>query len=210
VTDVATLFAFLRKLYAEEQEKSVVLFKPQMTIRQAKLEYQKRINEQARIIHDMAMRRMISEVPNQGDSTMSTLGDQLRQIAAQIDAGGDGSGGTMVVPGPNGLAIVDGVVLAIDEPIRADWKVSMEARVMLSQGRIGREPSNAYDSGLPKRSPAGYPMVYGIGAFGPQAPGRVSYDGQTFANDGEVESYKVEIAKRPPPGSGRDFSPHPG
>jgi len=141
---------------------------------------------------------------------MSTIAQQLRDIANQLEGGEAGNPVGMIAPGPNGLAVIDGVVLAIDEPIRADWKVSMEARVVCSQGRIGAEPSNAYDSGLPKRSPAGYPMVYGIGAFGPAAPGRVKYDGATFANDAEVEAYKVEIAKRPPPGSGRDFSPAPG
>jgi hypothetical protein len=112
-----------------------------------------------------------------------------------------GSGGTPVVgemvhPGPNGLAIVDGLAMAIDEPIRADWKASMEARVMLAQGRIGYEPSNAFNSGLPKRSPRGYPMVYGVGQYGPQPPGRVVYDGQTHDDDSAVEQYKAAVRVR--------------
>jgi hypothetical protein len=159
VTDVATLFAFLRDLYARHQ----------------------------------------------GGSTMTTIAEQLREIANQLEGQEPGSGVGLIYPGPNGLAIVDGVVLAIDEPIRADWKVSMEARAVCASGRIGAEPSNAYNSGLPKRSPAGYPMVYGVGAFGPQAPGRVRYGQDTFANDAEVEEYKQRVAARRP--STDRFSP---
>lgn len=146
------------------------------------------------------------------DLTLEAISKKLDDVLDKLDAltvGAPPSAPSeFIVPGPNGLALVDGVVLAIDEPIRADYKVSMESRVICAQGRIGREPSNAFDSGLPKRSPAGYPMVYGVGMYGPVAPGRVAYDGSTFVNDAEVATYKEAVAKRPPPGSGRDFSPY--
>jgi len=144
---------------------------------------------------------------------MPTIAEQLRQIADELDnqAGAPDSTGR-IAPGPNGLAIIDGLVFAIDEPIRADWKASMENRVFLAQGRIGFEPSNAFNSGLPKRSPAGYPMVYGIGQYGPQAPGRVVYDGQTHDDDAAVERYKAAVRVRDAnqAAAGGRFSPYGG
>lgn len=113
----------------------------------------------------------------------------------------------LIYPGPNGLAIIQGWVFAIDEPIAADWKPSMEAvEKMARYGRIGADPSNAFDSGLPKRSSiTSTPMFYPVGQYGPTPPGRLMYGGSTFADEAELAEYKARVIAYP--GTGGSFSP---
>lgn len=48
----------------------------------------------------------------------------------------------------------------------------------------------------PDFSPSGYPLVYAIDRNGHRLPNpRVYFDAQTFANDAEVATYKVEVVK---------------
>ena len=118
------------------------------------------------------------------------IAQQLRALANDLDGTTD-TGPGLIYPGPNGLVIIGGWVFAIDEPIAGDWKPSFELVERAARyGRIGVDPSNAFDSGLPKRSPSGYPMVYPVGMFGPAAPGRIAYGSQTFKDEAELADHK--------------------
>lgn len=120
-----------------------------------------------------------------------TIADQLRSLASQLDS--QPAASEYVGPG---LVVIGGAALTVDEPIRADWEPPLVTVEMTRYGRVGYEPSNAFDSGLPKRSPAGYPMAYAVGQYGPQGPGRVMFSDVTHDDDAAVELFKRTRAER--------------
>lgn len=95
-----------------------------------------------------------------------------------------------------GLVTIGGATFYCDEPIARDWEPSLVLRQLTQNGHVGSEPSNAFDSGLPKRSPAGYPMHYPVGQYGPQLPGRVLFADSSFQSDSEVVAYQNARAAR--------------
>jgi len=97
---------------------------------------------------------------------------------------------------------VDGNQYLLFEPLNPDWKSSPTDRVFGGSGPSGpflKDPSNG-DATHSRRSPAGYPLHYGISGDGSVfegMPPRIFYDGQTFASDAEVEDYKARTAVKP-------------
>jgi len=93
------------------------------------------------------------------------------------------------------ILVRNGVNVMAAEWISDLWLPSMEAWVFGHQpGTSVGEPSNA-PAGLPRRSAAGYPLIYAIGGDG-QAVGapRVSFNGVTHDNDAAILTY-VEAMK---------------
>ncbi len=60
-----------------------------------------------------------------------------------------------------------------------------------------RNPYSNAPANYPDTSRTGYPLFYPIGGDGlPTGPGRLWYDGQTFADEIEVETYKLRARAR--------------
>ena len=82
----------------------------------------------------------------------------------------------------------DGARFMAALPINPNWKPSQYARIF-GRNMVLPDPSNA-PKGQPMRSPAGYPLTYMI----PERPPRVLYGDSTFADDGQVERFRAELA----------------
>jgi hypothetical protein len=121
------------------------------------------------------------------------IAQQLRALADQLEGG---PGGGMVGPG---IVAIGNAAINLAEPVNADWQPGLSAQQFSQQGSIVREPSNAPE-GMPRRSPAGYPLHYpGVrwDGFGvPIGPAQVMFDDVTFPDDNAVVAYKAASAVR--------------
>lgn len=88
-----------------------------------------------------------------------------------------------------------GVTYLLKAPLANNYEPSMYAKMFGgSPGTHVFDPSNAPD-GYALRSPAGYPLAYGIGGDGkPVGEPRVSWGDNTFANDAEIADYIARLA----------------
>jgi hypothetical protein len=148
---------------------------------------------------------------------LNDIAARLRELVAAIETGAPSQpvgAGPLLIPGPDGVVTLPeyGIRLLVDEPLAADWRPSTLFRTLYTSAtRIGREPSNApFDGSLPKRSPAGYPLVYSKDSTGKRvAPGRVAFGDQTFKDDAELAVWRkaVDASTETLKGYGHKFSP---
>lgn len=115
---------------------------------------------------------------------------QLLDIAHRLTLLATGESPALVpVPLPDPyprVVTVDGARFMLSAPVNPLWKPSQYGR-MFGQRTVLPEPSNA-QPGQPLRSPAGYPLVYGVGAP------RLLYGDSSFADDAKVAEYIAAVA----------------
>jgi hypothetical protein len=95
------------------------------------------------------------------------------------------------------MVTINGATIALLEPISARWKPSLTDQLLTQYGKHGADPSDA-GPGQPRRSPAGFPLVYT--PFGP----RVLHNGQVFADDAAVEAWEAAVAQTAATSAARD------
>jgi hypothetical protein len=94
---------------------------------------------------------------------------------------------------------VNGAHFMLDEPLNPDWRPGPTDHVFGSGSNYLADPSNGTGGAFPRRSPAGYPLVYGIEGDGtPSArlPARVLYGGTTHDDDAAVKVWIERSAAR--------------
>lgn len=117
------------------------------------------------------------------------LAQQLKSIAYQLIAVATGESVAPTEPAVEypRVVTVDGARFMVSAPLNPLWKPSQYGR-MFGARMVLNEPSNA-QPGQALRSPAGYPLVYGIGEP------RILYGDSTFADDGKVAEYIAAVAE---------------
>jgi len=96
-----------------------------------------------------------------------------------------------------GTVTINGATIALLEPISARWKPSLTDQLLTRYGRQGADPSDA-GPGQPRRSPAGFPLVYTPWGA------KVLHNGQTFADDAAVEAWEEAVARQDAANATRD------
>jgi hypothetical protein len=92
-----------------------------------------------------------------------------------------------------------GAHFMLEEPLNPDWRPGPTDHVFGSGSNYLADPSNGTGGAFPRRSPAGYPLVYGIEGDGtPSArlPARVLYGGTTHDDDAAVKVWIERSAAR--------------
>lgn len=123
---------------------------------------------------------VLSRIEAKVDALLRIVSDAPRPAAVELAAP------DMVGPG---ITTINSATIALLEPISARWKPSLTDQLLTKYGSHGRDPSDA-PLGQPRRSPAGFPLVYG----GPGAP-RIVHNGQVFEDDAAVEDYERRAAE---------------